>query len=111
MLAVPMAVSFMGLANLKIIYSSALIQLFIMPLSVKVHTGGVKIAPNRYIPSGAIIDTQPKANAVGPVPTSQEEFAEEVQHVNQEFPAANSLMFGSIKFSCGLTCDPESLKL
>ena len=71
---------------------------------------GVKIAPNRFVPARAIIDTQTKANALVPVTAAQEEFAAEVLHVNQEFPAAYLLMFGSIRCSCGLACDPESLK-
>ncbi len=71
-------------------------------------TGGVIVAPHRFIPSGSIIDKQAKADALGPVPTSQEEFAEEVLHVNQEFPSAYSLMFGSIRCSCGLACNPAS---
>ena len=73
-------------------------------------TGGVIISPNRYVPLGVVIDTQTKADALGPVPTSQKEFAEEVQKVNREFPAAYSLMFGPKRCSCGLACDPESFK-
>ena len=72
-------------------------------------TGGINIAPSRFVPAGAVIDTQAKANALAPVPTSDKEFAEDVQHVNQEFPSAYSMMFGSIRCSCGLACDPESL--
>ena len=74
-------------------------------------TGGVIIAPHRFILSGSIIDTQAKADALGPVPASQEEFAEEVLRVNREFPSAYSLMFGSIRCSCGLACDAASLRL
>jgi carbon dioxide concentrating mechanism protein CcmM len=73
-------------------------------------TGGVVIAPNRFVPQGSIIDTQIEADALRPVPTSQEEFANEVLHVNREFPAAYSLMFGSIRCSCGLACDHPSLR-
>lgn len=73
-------------------------------------SGGIKIAPNRFVPPGAIIDSQSKANTLGSVPGSEKEFAEEVVHVNQEFPAAYLLMFGSVKCSCGLTCDHKSLK-
>jgi carbon dioxide concentrating mechanism protein CcmM len=72
-------------------------------------TGGIKIAPNRFVPPGVIIDTQAKADSLGRVPTNEIEFAQEVQHINQEFPSAYSLMFGSIKCSCGLTCDHRSL--
>lgn len=72
-------------------------------------TDGVKIAPDRFVPPGAIVDTQAKADALGPVPRSKREFAEEVQHVNQEFPAAYLLQFGSKRCSCGLAYDPEKL--
>jgi carbonic anhydrase/acetyltransferase-like protein (isoleucine patch superfamily) len=72
-------------------------------------TGGVILAPRRYVPAGAVIDTQAKADALGLVPQSQEEFAEEVQHVNQEFPAAYSILFGSHRCSCGLAYETGSL--
>lgn len=69
-------------------------------------TGGVKIRSNRFIPAGVIIDTQEKADALGPVPKSQIEFAKEVQYVNQKFPNAYSLQFGGhemqLWFSIGL---------
>ncbi len=71
-------------------------------------TDGVIIEPHRFVPPGSIIDTQTKADALRPVPASKEEFAEEVIHVNQEFPSAYSLLFGSIRCSCGLACDPAS---
>jgi carbonic anhydrase len=73
-------------------------------------TGGIKIRRNRFIPAGAIIDTQDKADILGPVPESQIEFAREVQHVNQEFPNAYSLQFGSTRCSCGLACDPRTIR-
>lgn len=72
-------------------------------------TGGVKLAPNRFVPTGAIIDTQSKADALRPVPSDRQEFAKEVQHINSEFPLAYSLMFGSIRCSCGLACEPGNL--
>jgi carbon dioxide concentrating mechanism protein CcmM len=72
-------------------------------------TGGIRIAPNRFVPPGAIIDSQSKANSLEPVPINEKEFAEEVIHVNKEFPAAYSMMFGSFKCSCGLTCDHNIL--
>jgi carbonic anhydrase/acetyltransferase-like protein (isoleucine patch superfamily) len=73
-------------------------------------TGGIKIESNRFIPAGVIIDTQAKADKLSPVPKSQMEFAQEVQHVNNEFPNAYSLMFGSTKCNCGLACDPRTIK-
>jgi hypothetical protein len=36
-------------------------------------TGKIRIAPNRFVPSGAIIETQEQTDALGPVPESQEE--------------------------------------
>jgi carbon dioxide concentrating mechanism protein CcmM len=74
-----------------------------------VVTGGVVVAPNRFVPIGAIIDTQNKADALNAVTIDQKEFTEEVQHINNEFPTAYSLMFGSIRCSCGLACDQSTL--
>jgi carbon dioxide concentrating mechanism protein CcmM len=73
-------------------------------------TGGVIIEPCRFIPAGAIIDTQAKACMLSPVPESQMEFAQEVQHVNNEFPGAYSLMFGATRCSCGLACDSGTVR-
>lgn len=70
-----------------------------------VVTNGVRVAPRRFVPPGAVIDSQAKANALSPVPASQEEFAHEVQRVNREFPASYSLHFGPIRCSCGLACE------
>ena len=72
-------------------------------------TNGVKVAPNRFIPTGALIDTQEKADSLGPVPKTQEDFVKEVQRVNKEFPSSYALTFGSLRCSCGLACDPNSL--
>lgn len=73
-------------------------------------TGGIKLKPNRFVPAGAIIDTQEKADRLGPVPDSDKEFAEEVQRINNEFPQAYSLLFGKTKCSCGLACDSHTIK-
>ncbi|MCD7034270.1 carbonate dehydratase [Metabacillus sp. GX 13764] len=70
-----------------------------------VVTNGVKVAPNRFVPPGANIDTQQKANALPRVPADSREFAEEVQKVNQEFPASYHLLFGENRCSCGLAFD------
>lgn len=67
-------------------------------------TNNVIIAPHKFVPPGAIIDTQEKANALGPVPTSSEEFAKDIIAVNTEFPYSYSLLFGDIRCSCGLCC-------
>lgn len=66
-----------------------------------VVTNGVKIAPNRFVPPGAHIDTQEKADALSKVPHDSKEFAIEVQRVNQEFPASYHLLFGENRCSCG----------
>lgn len=73
-------------------------------------TGGIKIGRNRFVPAGAIIDTQAKANVLGPVPGDVVEFAEEVQHVNQEFPCSYAFQFGATRCSCGLACDPNTIR-
>jgi carbonic anhydrase len=69
-----------------------------------VVTNGVELKPNSFVPPGANVDTQEKANVLATVPKTEEEFAKEVQRVNQEFPAAYSLLFGKTKCSCGLAC-------
>ena len=66
-----------------------------------VVTGGVVVAPKRMIPTGAIIDTQEKADALGPVPPELHTFAEEVLAVNIEFPEAYRKLYGQI-CSCGM---------
>lgn len=69
-----------------------------------VVTNGVTLKPNSFVPPGASIDTQEKADKLALAPQTEEEFAKEVQRVNQEFPAAYSLYFGKNKCSCGLAC-------
>jgi carbonic anhydrase len=69
-----------------------------------VVTNGVELKPNSFVPPGANVDTQDKANVLATVPKTEEEFAKEVQRVNQEFPSAYSLFFGKTKCSCGLAC-------
>lgn len=69
-----------------------------------VITGGVILHAGRFVPPGAHINTQEKADALSSVPKTEEEFAREVQRVNQEFPSAYSHVFGSKRCSCGLTC-------
>lgn len=70
-----------------------------------VVTNGVYIPANKFVPPGASIDTQEKAERLHGIPRNQEEFAQEVQRVNREFPAAYSLAFGTTRCSCGLACD------
>lgn len=69
-----------------------------------VVTNGVRIAPNRFVPPGASIDTQEKADSLSSVPRDREEFAQQVQRVNQEFPASYSLLLGKRRCSCGMAC-------
>lgn len=70
---------------------------------------GVRIAPNRFVPPGLIVNTQAIADALGPVSKPQMEFAEEVLQVNREFPAAYLAQFGHDRCSCGLAYDPKTL--
>ena len=67
-----------------------------------VVTNGVRIPPNSFVPPGANIDTQEKADALSPVPADSREFAMEVQRVNQEFPASYHVLLGKNRCSCGL---------
>jgi carbonic anhydrase/acetyltransferase-like protein (isoleucine patch superfamily) len=70
-----------------------------------VVTNGVRIPPNRFIPPGANIDSQEKANALPRVPEDSREFARDVQRVNQELPASYHLLFGENRCSCGISYD------
>lgn len=69
-----------------------------------VVTGEVTLKPGSFVPPGAHIDSQKKADSLSSVPKNEEEFAHEVQRVNQEFPAAYSLYFGQNRCACGLSC-------
>jgi carbonic anhydrase/acetyltransferase-like protein (isoleucine patch superfamily) len=73
-------------------------------------TGGIRIPEGRFVPPFVMVDTQEEADALPPVPQSQEEFAREVIHVNTEFPGAYSMMFGPTRCSCGITCHPDDVK-
>ncbi|MBU3099830.1 MULTISPECIES: LbetaH domain-containing protein [Clostridium] len=53
-------------------------------------TDGVRIPVNRYVPAGAIINTQEKANALEMLSQSNEEFAKEVIKSNVELSQAYS---------------------
>ncbi len=69
-----------------------------------VVTNGVILRSNSFVPPGASIDTQEKADSLVGVPLDREEFAREVQRVNNEFPAAYTMFFGDNRCSCGLNC-------
>ncbi len=53
-----------------------------------VISGGVIVPSNSLVPTGAIIDTQEKADALGQVPDHQRTFSDEILAVNVEFPSA-----------------------
>ena len=46
---------------------------------------GVKLADGKFVPHGAIVDTQEKADLLGPVPEGLKHFNDEVVEVNREF--------------------------
>ena len=77
--------------------------------SSAIVTGGVRLHADTYVPTGKIIDTQEKANALGKVPKSKEEFAKEVVKVNNEFSSAYALKFGDTRCSCGLCCNRDDI--
>jgi carbon dioxide concentrating mechanism protein CcmM len=70
-----------------------------------VVTNGVRVPANRFVPPGAHIDSQEKADALPAVPKDSQEFAYEVQKVNQAFPASYHLLFGKNRCSCGFAYD------
>ncbi|WP_096200460.1 carbonate dehydratase [Bacillus sp. FJAT-45350] len=70
-----------------------------------VITNGVQLKPKSFVPPGASIDTQEQADSLSTVPKDKEEFAKQVQRVNQEFPPSYSLLFGKTKCTCGLSCN------
>lgn len=72
-------------------------------------TGGVVIAANRYVPIGALINTQAKADKLSEVPKEQSAFAGKVIKVNVELSEAYDLKFGDIRCSCGLCCNHNTL--
>lgn len=73
-------------------------------------TDGVRVHANRYVPAGAIINTQEKANALGLVSQSNEEFAKGVIKSNVELSQAYSLKFGDTRCSCGICCNRDTFK-
>lgn len=72
-------------------------------------TNGVRIASNRFVPPGAHIDTQAKADKLSTVPKDSREFAREVRRVNQEFPPSYHALFGPHRCSCGVCYDRKCL--
>lgn len=72
-------------------------------------TDGVRIRCNRYVPVGAIIDTQEKADSLRFVPQSNEEFARGVIETNIELAKAYSLKFCDTRCSCGMCCNSNKV--
>ncbi|MFF2482321.1 carbonate dehydratase [Paenibacillus sp. NPDC058071] len=72
-----------------------------------VVTGGVRLASNRFVPPGAVIDSQQKADRLPETPIDKKRFAKEVQRVNQAFPASYHSLFGDQRCSCGLAMGRE----
>ncbi len=52
---------------------------------------GVKLADGKFVPPATLVDSQEKADALGPIPDNLKHFNEEVVKVNKEFAAAYGL--------------------
>lgn len=72
-------------------------------------TNGVRIPRNRYVPVGAIIDNQEKANALEMVSHGNEDFSKEVIKINIEHSRSYSLKFGDTRCNCGICYDSSSI--
>ncbi|OAS15915.1 carbonate dehydratase [Paenibacillus oryzisoli] len=72
-------------------------------------TNGVRIAPNRFVPPGAHIDTQAKADSLVAVPKDAKELAQQVIRVYSEFPPSYDAMFGTHRCSCGIAYNHAKL--
>jgi carbonic anhydrase len=92
----------------KTIVYDAIVEKGVFISNNAVVTNGVHIAKNRFVPPGAYIDSQKKADALSRVPDDSKEFANEVQRVNQEFPASYHLLFGENRCSCGVAYNDHS---
>ena len=73
-------------------------------------TNGVRIPANSYVPVGAIIDTQEKADALKKVSEDNENFAKNVVKTNIELSQAYSLKFGDTIWSCGVCGNSKAFK-
>lgn len=71
-------------------------------------SGSVKIAPNKFIPSGAVINSQEKADALDDISDSQKALSIDVQKSNSEFPSAYKLLLDKNQCSCGLNYNIKS---
>lgn len=73
-------------------------------------TNGVRIPAKSYVPVGAIIDSQEKANSLKKISEDNQNFAKNVVKSNIELSEAYSLKFGDTRCSCGLCCDSSTFK-
>lgn len=89
----------------KAIVFNAILEEGVYVSSNSLVTNGITIPERRFVPPGASIDSQEKADALNRVPADKEAFAQEVIRVNTEFPQSYSLSFGYYRCSCGLACD------
>ena len=62
-------------------------------------TNDVVIDSGRFVPPGAVIDTQDKANSLDAISNTVQEFSKEVINVNTEFSSSYPLLFGNIYYS------------
>ncbi|WP_353053853.1 carbonate dehydratase [Bacillus thuringiensis] len=68
-------------------------------------TNGVRIPSNRFVPPYSNIDTQEKADALPLTSEEQQEFAHDVQFVNQQFPSGYRKICDKYQCSCGVLYD------
>ncbi|MCX7614203.1 MAG: carbonate dehydratase [Clostridiales bacterium] len=94
----------------KSIISDALISsgCFISPYVL--ITGGVTLAPNRFVSVGSVIDTQAKADRLGPVTQEQKDFAQESLNVNKQLSHAYISMYGASVCSNSQQVNPRVIK-
>jgi carbonic anhydrase/acetyltransferase-like protein (isoleucine patch superfamily) len=52
---------------------------------------GVKLSDGKFVPPATLVDTQDKADAIGPIPDNLKHFNDEVVKVNKEFAAGYGL--------------------
>lgn len=63
-------------------------------------TNNVVVDSGRFVPPGAVIDTQDKANSLDAISNTVQEFSKEVIDVNTEFSSSYPLLFGDILYNC-----------
>jgi carbonic anhydrase/acetyltransferase-like protein (isoleucine patch superfamily) len=65
-------------------------------------TNGVTIPPHRFVPTGALIDSEAAINQLETVSEDRAEFKKKVLQVNREFTGAYTDLFGTRHCSCGI---------